>query len=64
VISIPPQSPPIDRQHLSGNDSGPAEGEPAYMQAWGGVHASQSWCDRLTGPAKSLCYAAEYGVSV
>lgn len=37
---------------------------PGALHGEAGVAASQSVCDGLHGPAKSLCYSAVYGVSV
>jgi hypothetical protein len=64
MVSVPLQSPPVDRNLSRGGDHRLTGQEPAGFQPCGGVQASQSWCDRLTGPAQSLCYAAEYGISV
>ncbi len=58
---LPTQSAAIARGELYAG--APGEG-PGGLPSDGGVVASQSVCDGLHGPAKSLCYAAVYGVSV
>jgi hypothetical protein len=62
----PPQSPPVFRDPLLDPDRAPdadtAESQAAI--AAGGVQASQTMCDGLRGPARSMCYASLYGVSI
>ena len=53
-IRLPDQSPPISREkHRQGADLGQS-----------GVEASQSVCDGLSGLARQMCYATEYGVMI
>jgi hypothetical protein len=63
LVTLPPQSPPVLREPLAGRAPGETRVE-AALRACGGVEASQSRCDHLTGPAQSMCYAALYGVRV
>jgi hypothetical protein len=63
MVTLPPQSPPVLRDPLTGRAPGQSDAE-AVLHVSAGVEASQSRCDHLTGPAQSLCYAALYGVSV
>jgi len=53
-IRLPDQSPPISREKRGqGADLGQS-----------GVEASQSACDGLSGLARQMCYATEYGVMI
>jgi hypothetical protein len=54
TIRLPLQSPPISRDNRV---------EEAYLSQ-AGVEASQTVCDGLTGLARQMCYAVEYGVSI
>jgi hypothetical protein len=55
LMKLPIQSPPVLRNVTGQN--GPAS------QGNGGVEASQSACDGLTGLAQQMCYAAIYGIT-
>lgn len=53
-IRLPDQNPPISREkHGQGDGLGQS-----------GVEASQSACDSLSGLARQMCYATEYGVMI
>lgn len=56
-MNIPIQSPPINRGLLNDHRN---LGRPEGI----GVEAAQSACDQLTGMARQICYALEYGVSI
>jgi hypothetical protein len=65
MLLAPPQSPPVFRAPLDPDRS--AEADAADREAaiaTGGVQASQTMCDGLRGPARSMCYASLYGASV
>lgn len=65
MLAIPQQAAPVPRDSPARRHPGGACHEPgSVFHASGGVHASQSVCDNLSGFAASLCYASEYGVSV
>lgn len=51
---LPDQSPPINRDK---------QNKDGYFSE-SGVAASQSVCDGLTGLARQMCYATEYGVMI
>lgn len=56
-MKVPIQSPPVHRGLLNDRRNlGRAEVI--------GVEAAQSACDHLTGMARQICYALEYGVSI
>lgn len=66
MLALPPQNQPVFRDPFAPDrrdDAGDAE-FCAAGQALGGVKPSQTRCDGLRGPARSLCYATLYGVSV
>jgi hypothetical protein len=64
--AVPPQSPPVFRDPLAADrPDDPDDGGYGHgARSLGGVQASQSQCDNLTGPARSMCYAALYGVYI
>jgi hypothetical protein len=64
--TLPPQNEPVFRDPLARDRPDDADDvEPGVAAlTHGGVLASQSRCDHLTGPARSMCYATLYGVSV
>jgi hypothetical protein len=65
MLAIPLQGPAIVRSLTAG--LGAEDGtrqEVAALCSADGVLASQSRCTGLTGPARSLCYAALYGAYV
>lgn len=70
MITIPPQTRPVDRNPTTGFATDRVRQEAASMPTWvgigasGGVQASLSACAGLTGMARSLCYASQYGISV
>ena len=51
---LPDQSPPISRDK---------QNKDGYL-GQSGVDPSQSVCDGLTGLARQMCYATEYGVMI
>ena len=53
-MCLPIQAPPVRRDE--------PESRPARASAQHGVEASQSACSNLTGMARQLCYASQYGV--
>jgi hypothetical protein len=59
-MNLPIQSLPVTREIVAR--------EPQNMSAQDGsqpgVLASQTACDGLTGLARQMCYAVEYGVSI
>jgi hypothetical protein len=63
MLSLPPQNPPVFRDPFAPGRPDDAEFY-AAAQALGGVQPSQTHCDALRGPARSLCYASLYNVSV
>lgn len=65
--AMAPQNPPVFRDPFAPDR--PEESEDHLELAggtrtFGSIQASQSRCDALRGPARSLCYAGLYGVSV
>jgi hypothetical protein len=64
-MHIPLQAPPVIRSSIAvreWRDAGCEDAPAAQLGA--GVEASQSPCENVTGPAKSLCYALRYGISM
>lgn len=53
-LRLPPQNPPVSREPATaqGRDSAP------------GIEPAQTACDGLTGLARQMCYATEYGTNV
>jgi hypothetical protein len=63
--SMPPQTPPVLRDPYAAERPGDTdEAEWCGAGAGAGVLPSQTRCDHLRGPARSMCYASLYGVSV
>lgn len=61
----PPQTPGIVRDVLGRETEHPDRDRPGgAASSAGGVLASQTRCDDLRGPARSMCYASLYGVKV
>ena len=54
-MKLPVQSAPVLRSVIDQNGQ--------TSQGNGGVEASQSACDGLTGLAQQMCYAAIYGIT-
>jgi hypothetical protein len=50
-MRLPPQNPPVERSVIQSRMRRP------------GVEPSASPCDSLTGMARQLCYAFEYGIA-
>jgi hypothetical protein len=53
-LKLPLQTPPVQRNSFMTEE---------HAQD-GGVEASQTPCDNLTGMARQLCFASEYGVDI
>jgi hypothetical protein len=66
MLSLPPQNPPVFRDPFGPDRPDDADDTEFYaaVQALGGVQPSQTQCEGLRGPARSLCYATVYGLSV
>lgn len=65
-MHIPVQAPPIIRNPVAaraGRDADYYEDMPATRHE-SGIEASQSPCESLTGPARSMCFAMRYGISM
>lgn len=54
TFTLPIQARPVHRD----------EYDLVWDESEGGVEAAQSRCSHLTGLARQMCYASQYGVSV
>ena len=66
-MHIPIQAPPIIRNPVAaraGRDADYYYEDMPATQHESGVEASQSPCESLTGPARPMCFAMRYGISM
>lgn len=64
-MNIPSQTPPVARHSVEASTIGARSNrEASATQPGQGVQPAQSKCAHVWGPAKSLCYALQYGISV
>ncbi len=64
-MKVPLQAPPVDRYSYEAGESDAGSTEDVQaIEPRLGVRASQSPCQSVSGPARSLCYALRYGISM